>query len=161
MWTYKQDLCKMPQPEKPLDAWSAEFLLPAHTVCENLSCTEAVDEDSMNNIYRFKPLDWKRTCLMLGGTKFNSWQGVTFSTLPPTTDPCYTVNFTPLWETHGDKTEGFCVSWPGSYLCMVFWSVSTLFWHRSSVLLVMFTLIESIHTLSEERGEEKQYILLY
>lgn len=43
---------------------------------------------------------------------------------------------------------------PASYLCMVFWSVSTLFWQRSSVRLVMFTLMESIHTLSENRGKE-------
>lgn len=33
---------------------------------------------------------------------------------------------------------------------MVLCSVSTLFWQRSSVRLLMFTLMESMHTLSEE-----------
>lgn len=47
-----------------------------------------------------------------------------------------------------------CEPLPGSYFCMVFWRVSTLFWQRSSVRLVMFTLMESIHTLSEEQGKE-------
>lgn len=39
---------------------------------------------------------------------------------------------------------------------MVFWSVSMLAWVRSSVLLVMLTLIESMHTLSERTKNETQ-----
>ena len=42
------------------------------------------------------------------------------------------------------------------YFCIVVWRVSTLLVQRSRVRLVMFTLMESIHTLSGERKKERQ-----
>lgn len=56
-----------------------------------------------------------------------------------------------LWEKMSDSSTEwlFTTSWMNPiHLWMVFWRVSMLVWQRSSVLLVMLTLIESMHTLS-------------